>query len=199
MHLPQHASQIGQALRAARERARLTQAEAARLLGVDKQTISRWERGETAVKAADHNRALERYGAADGGRLDTVGSNVSRGTSPALARFAPAVDRFEREIIRLGADDDEVDRIRAILRAPPVTGVLVAGSPEEQDAEFDIFLEACRVWLKLHMQRRGLDTRPSYVRAAESHGREVISGSATPPGKKTLASKRVAGGRQGRR
>lgn len=102
-------SQIFQRLR---EQAGLTQAQAARLLHVHTQTVSRWERGERQIKARDLEEARRLFKMSEG-----LSRNVPRGTKPSeeLSGWDQLLGRFEREIIRMGATDMEADFVIAAL------------------------------------------------------------------------------------
>lgn len=149
--------QRGQALKDAREAAGLTQEDAGQLLDRDKQTLSRWERGERKISAEDYERAMALYATRSGD--PSIGQAVLRGTRAPL-RFASTFDRFEREIIRMGADDFEVDHVRNVLRSPETAKLFHMGEPgkvmtaEDQERELAIQLDVLRLWVKRHMDAR---------------------------------------------
>ncbi len=162
------ASAIGSILRRARENAGLSRAAAAQQIGVDPQTLYRWEEEDGAPKA-DVSRIL-RAEAAYGVDLVSalrrcLGVAVPRGTSPGAKfrvppRLAPRIELFERDVIRMGADDFEVDHIRDVLRSSE-TASLFRGSaagarltPEEEESELEILFDSLRAWVRRRIERR---------------------------------------------
>jgi hypothetical protein len=155
----------------AAERAR----EVARGRGVDlklhSQTLSDYERGVIQkvpntvleVLAIVYNVPLVSLVVAD--RDDLVGHNVSRGTRPndvgaKSVRRRRRIETFEREMIRLGADDFEADHVRSRARSF-LESVLSSGgtediSEEELDRELELYLQNnLKVWVEEHMAKRG--------------------------------------------
>lgn len=139
----------------ARAASGLTQQEAAQLIGVNAQTISRWERGERRISKADYDRAMAVYAAAaDRHATPTeLGQNVSRGTSRGGFRFdrvreaAAAADRYradgggvrlpaDLEVARAkflaeasarGATRDDLDYILSVLNSPETQQLFAGG------------------------------------------------------------------------
>lgn len=129
-----------------REAAGLTQAEAAALIGVDTQSVSRWERGTRKVKAEDYTVALELYQRAARDRAvrtTQLGQSVPRGTgelrepkkaygaasedswspNPALANKIPkrAYDvaiGYCRRLAASGQPADFIDQIERLMIDP---------------------------------------------------------------------------------
>jgi transcriptional regulator with XRE-family HTH domain len=116
----EEASQIGRVLKQGREHAGLSQAEAARRIGIDSVTLSRYERGRLLAPIPTRIALGALYGV-DGKTLGLEASSlgrVPRGTAGVPARgadTAPARDPIralrliqndvEREVIQGGADE----------------------------------------------------------------------------------------------
>lgn len=192
-------SQIGETLKAWREKAKLTQAEAAQALGVASITVSRWERGvvieiepaNMAGIARVYDVALTDVFALLGIHDKALVTDVPRGTRDTVTRFARitqeraatkrAADRtrraeqFEREMIRLGANDYEADHVRVRARSF-LESVLSSGGTEDAvdeealDREFDIYLQnSLRLWVIDQMKKRG--ATPNVLGPAHRDGR----------------------------
>jgi transcriptional regulator with XRE-family HTH domain len=139
---------------AARERSGLTQEQAAQELGLSVASMSRKELGKQPVTSRDV-AAMERI--ADGApRL----VKVPRGTLVArepVARYNAKLDRiqaFERQMIRLGADDFEADHVRERARA--FVEAIHSQGGTDIDEELELYLEASlKPWVVAHMKRRG--------------------------------------------
>jgi transcriptional regulator with XRE-family HTH domain len=133
-HLPVSASQIGSRLKAAREKAGLTQEVAAAKLGVHVVTVSRWETAGVQARSDTLVRLAELYGTSvdalvsdphvQGGQHSV---DVSRGTNAKsrLARNLPlAIREYLAELqLRLtkgGATEDEISEAMDLLRSPAV-------------------------------------------------------------------------------
>jgi transcriptional regulator with XRE-family HTH domain len=92
-----------------------------------------------------------------------VNENVSRGTSGLPDRLVAAIDRFERDAVRMGASDREADYIRAILRAPDTLRLLLiaddgsALSTAHQEEELALLLDGFRLWVQRRIDRRSGD------------------------------------------
>ena len=66
-------AQVGERLRASRLRAVLTQGELARVLGVDRSTVAKWESGERAMTVSALTRAAHVLGVAPAALLEEPG------------------------------------------------------------------------------------------------------------------------------
>lgn len=160
----------------AAERARAVAARRGLRLKLHSQTISDYERGTIAKVPADVLDVLaEVYGVSVGQLMssepidrDRLGhSPVPRGTSgtlgPAgpLSRFARPLEQFEREIIRMGAEDAEIDLVRDFFRSSEAIKLFehiaeTAASDEEMEAELDLLMDAARLWVRSRIERRVL-------------------------------------------
>lgn len=98
-----------------REAAGLTQEEAAGLLNVHAQTISRWERGQRQIKATDMDRAVALFGEMPRAGL---GRSVSRETPYQDTPAGQLMGQIERDVIRRGATDLEADFLLAAISTP---------------------------------------------------------------------------------
>ncbi len=158
-------SQIGEKLEAGRKRAHLSRAQVAEIVGVDPQTVYRWERDERRVPGEAMVRMLEAYGMKPTELGLDIGTLVPRGT-PALRESSPpyvTAGRFEpflRELIRLGATDEEVDFVADVLRRPE-TGRLIKVGVDAQplpdaavDEQWAALLDDFRALIKRRIARR---------------------------------------------
>jgi transcriptional regulator with XRE-family HTH domain len=167
--LTDSSSQIGRELLAARKAVQLSRAQAAALIGVDPQTIYRWERGERTPSAGHYLKAKSVYATAASGS----GQMVPRGTSTAefLAPLEVMITAFERDAARMGATDWELDHIAAALRGPHALRMLrtdAAGrslSVAEQVEELGYQIDGLRVWLSRRIAARSL---PPHVTTDEA-------------------------------
>lgn len=122
-------SQISEQLRAAREAAGLTQQEAAELLGVDSQSVSRWERGERRIRAETFQRALKVYSDRQAGLGPVRPGIVSESAPPQYGevgfetltgrqRARAWLEGFLLDIAEKGADDAFMAFARRTLLNP---------------------------------------------------------------------------------
>lgn len=153
-----------------RHAAGLTQAEAAKLLSVDKISVSRWETGARRIKAEDFERARRMY-VDYASRLNRevhgLSQSVPRGTiREAEASYqlssdvASKLELFKRMMIRAGADDAEVDFIEETFRRPETARLahhdsdgkdLSASQVEEQ---YDALIDGVRHIITRRIERR---------------------------------------------
>ena len=157
-------------------------------LKLHSQTISDYERGRIEKIPADVLKVLaEVYGVtaaqlmgAEPIGLTRVGRSAHGHRDP-LARFARPLEQFEREIIRLGAEDAEIDLVRDFFRSPEAVRLFehieaTAASPEDVDAELYLLMEAARHWVRRRIERRV---------GAAGHG--TVSGAPRKPKQKPVA------------
>jgi transcriptional regulator with XRE-family HTH domain len=128
---------LGARLAAARQRVGLSQAEAARELGVSKVTVSNWERG---VHPPDERRmagiaalyqttpAALRYG-------EAAESSASALGTPRVAAGLPYKIRvwLQEELLdyaRAGVPDDELQRARRLLESEELFSFYAGGEPQ---------------------------------------------------------------------
>jgi transcriptional regulator with XRE-family HTH domain len=158
------ASQIGMRLRAARTAARLTQAAAARAIGVDTKTISRWERGRPGIRMDNLLRAAAVYGVAPTSLMPGTGDiHVPRGTPRAVQEPAPTyggvapwpddwrirVHRLALEAAEAGATEEEIAAVRRWLLDPAVPSQWTGGAPTAAQGTDLAEIEAgARAWLR---------------------------------------------------
>lgn len=167
---------LGSALKSERTSAEVSQEEVARVMGVSVKTVQRLEQAETvkpghavafrsAVDALVRARSERR-------RPDNV---VPRGTSTE-AHSASVVsgrgtlrlrraDAFEREMVRLGANDFEADHVRTRARNFLESVLSHGGTPDltedDLDQEFEVYLQSSlRPWVIDQMKKRGEDPGP---------------------------------------
>lgn len=141
----------------------MTQAEAAAAIGVNSHTVYRWEAGLRAIGAEERDRLMAVYGAAAARRQ---GRNVPHGTSGGsvgrmeLAAVEPLLVRVERELLRQGADDFEVDHLRRAvglyLADRAVHGRAAPRIPAEADGDVELarYVAALRAWVLDGVARR---------------------------------------------
>lgn len=157
------ASQIGEKLLAARKRTGLSRARAGELIGVDQQTVYRWEKGERRPSAEDYLKAMDIYTKHGGWTQLGIDHLVPRGTvresrtpydpSGPNHRMAALAQKFEREMARLGATDEDLDYVHFALTDPQSAKLSYMGgsgrmlSAEEQEHQFALFTEALRIWV----------------------------------------------------
>lgn len=141
-YMASKASEIGSRLKEARERKGMSQAEAARHVNVDTQTISRWERGAQRIRAenlialselyGEDLRALVALGGSTGSREPkrsaSTPKRVREPRPPAYAglSFNPPIaaqrsrlwlEGFLLELAESGADAGFLQRLEAGVRA----------------------------------------------------------------------------------
>jgi transcriptional regulator with XRE-family HTH domain len=156
--MAEDASQIGVALKRAREHAGLSQAAAAQKIGIDSVTLSRYERGKMLAPRATRIALASLYRAAPeelGLEAGSLGA-VPRGTperEPAVLRehvpegygarhrrnLPLAVRSYLAELqLRLtkgGATEEEIDEAMELLRSPQVFTFYKGGAPSEYNEE----------------------------------------------------------------
>lgn len=100
--------ELGKRLRRARERARLTQEEAGRALGLDDTAVAKMERGRRGVGALELKRLASLYGVAV---EDLLEDTLSEGQVPlevamrSVKALDPKVETMKRRMQRLVSDD----------------------------------------------------------------------------------------------
>jgi transcriptional regulator with XRE-family HTH domain len=153
---------LGSEIRELREAKGLTQAALAQAIGVDAQSVSRWERGERTPNAMDYRRAMDVLHVPKIGLSQTV----PRGTPSADAEealppsHAKLIRDFEREAARIGATDPELDHIHWSLRNPQSSRMFYMGddgkpmTPDEQLEELGFQIHGLRVWLQARLEKR---------------------------------------------
>jgi transcriptional regulator with XRE-family HTH domain len=154
---------VGETIRRLREARGLTQAALAKAIGVDAQSVSRWERAERVPNAMDYRKAMD--------VLENIlpiglGQTVSRGTGPSEAEaplppsHAKLIRDFEREAARMGATDPELDHIHWSLRNPQSSRMFYMGddgkpmTADEQLEELGFQVHGLRVWLQARLDKR---------------------------------------------
>jgi len=150
--LAENASQIGAELLGLRKQLGLPRSAAASLLGVDPQTIFRWEKGEREPGADAYLKAKRAYEAELAKRgIGQVAENsppFDVGDAPE-ARFpfaqvmrTPAVRArlaaFRTEIVDMGASEDGEERLVAKLRDRQTINDFVGGRDEDRYSEREI-------------------------------------------------------------
>jgi transcriptional regulator with XRE-family HTH domain len=160
--------------KAAREAAGLTQDQAAQLLGVTGKTVSRWETG-APIKPRDLAGAKSIFAEIVRQR-EFLDKKVPRGTMSLMERILgeegpgdarrKRIEQFEREMVRIGADDFDADYVRRAAR-DFIEQIHSAGGTDV-DEELETYLEySLRPWvLKRIDQRR----RRSEQQDAEDQG-----------------------------
>ncbi|MGK2935214.1 MAG: helix-turn-helix transcriptional regulator [Gemmatimonadaceae bacterium] len=133
---------IGKNLKAAREAAGMTQADAARATGLSIQTISDQERGlfapkdpnmKVLAKAYGTTAAALRYGE-NGGQPMVVRESPSAYRAPLIARDLPKSVRvwlheFLLELAEADVPDEQIDAAKRALIAPENLDFFVGSSP----------------------------------------------------------------------
>lgn len=158
-YMASKASQIGERLKAAREKAGISQAEAGRRLSVDTQTVSRWERGAQRIRAENLIALSELYGADIssfvGGSINGHG-DVERATftpkrlsEPRSGGYAEVafstprstqegrvwLEQFLLELADEGADEDFLAWTRRFLTNPQNFALYADGNRTEMTDE----------------------------------------------------------------
>lgn len=166
-------------MKAARERAGLSQAQAAAGIGVHEMTISKWERGTMEMGADKALRLAALYGVSldELTEAPVVSENVPRGTASRVREPAAAAPdgarpergeprslrilkaEFELEALKAGATEGDMDLIRNALESPGATQLYSGGyaeplSIEEQELELRSTLSLLREWLTERIRRR---------------------------------------------
>lgn len=142
----------------------MTQVELAKRLGVRPATVSEWESGKTRPTRANVGAVAAVLGVPESELLRApavVGEAMAPYDSRSAARFRRA-ESFEREMVRLGADDFEADFVRVRSRNY-IESILSSGGTETEglsDDDLDRELEAylsgfLRTWVREHMKARG--------------------------------------------
>lgn len=153
-------SRIAIELADSRQSSGLSRERVAQALGVSAKTIERWEKSGRIGPA--ELREIRAFYAS--GRQTGLYNDVPRGTS-ALAdatalpgHLTALARRFELEMARLGATNEEVDHVDATLRSEHVAVLINQrpdGSPrtgDERDAEFRLQMRALLRWLLMRME-----------------------------------------------
>lgn len=161
-------SVISTELQTARKQAGLSRERVASLLGVSAKTIERWELSGKVGPA--QLRAIRAFYADVGQR--SLDNDVTRGTSSSAETADTAgrmrrVESFQREMLRLGADDFEADNIDTMgvrfISAAEAWPIINPGHDVDVDAEIVLFLEfALRPWVLERIKQR-----------AEANGRGI--------------------------
>lgn len=132
-------------LKAAREKAGLTQEEAASKSGFSKQAISGWERGAYTPTEPNLQTVADLYGTTPGdlrysnATEDDIQANVGppqEWPTPRVALGIPQrirvwVQEFLLELTKAGVTQEEVDRVRLILSADEMYRFYAGGEPKE--------------------------------------------------------------------
>lgn len=163
-------SQFGRELRETREKLGLTQAEVAAAVGVDPQTISRWERDERRPSAEDYIKVSDYMAAEITKYVDGLDRTVSRGTIGSSTSAGPAFlldasvllasRAFQRHAARMGASDRELDYIEWVLDGPESVRMVALGddgkprSADEQAEELENQIEGLMTWLDRRVASR---------------------------------------------
>lgn len=160
----------------------MTQAQLAAAIDVDAQTVARWERDERTPNAEDFGKVQRLQD--NHAKQTGISTLVPRGTSEQTRR----IEAFEREMLRLGADDFEADQVRALGLA--FLGAVGANTAIVLIDEVELYLNSgLRPWVLKRIERRRTgdpqadqSDEPSWKRAAREHGGEIAEGSTEPPG-----------------
>ena len=146
----------GAELKAARERAGLTQKEVADLLGIDTATISRWERGASPLSEGKLARLREIYGG--NGHVPAVRnrSTAAEDRVPAVALGLPKEVRvwmheFLLDLARADVSEREIEEARAVLTSPENATWWKDSTPKEMLTAVESFADIIREILR----RRG--------------------------------------------
>jgi transcriptional regulator with XRE-family HTH domain len=166
-HLAKEGSQIANRIKTLRESKGLTQGQLASAIGVDPQTVSRWERGERVPNGEDYAAAMEFLISGESGGLRIVAEEQPSYNKRMPSGAAGRVRRFElfmREMARMDADDFELDYVRERGKSYIESVLFAEGAPdlpiEELDRELDAYLnKILRVWVIDHMKGRGAKPR----------------------------------------
>lgn len=139
-------SLLARNLKSAREKAGLTQEEAATRSGFSKQAISGWERGAYMPTDANLNTIAELYG------VEPIDLRYGNPTEediraqigpPMVVREVPRValgipqrirvwlQKFLLELTEAGVSEEELDRVRRILSADEMYRFYAGGEPKE--------------------------------------------------------------------
>jgi transcriptional regulator with XRE-family HTH domain len=174
-----------------RELARLTQAAAAEGLGVDPQTISRWERGERQIAPAELQRVKQWYQSVV--KADEVARQYLERHAPnpidaadSLAPILPAdvgdnTRRFQADAARMGATNEELDVIHQLFTDPRTVRILTVADngrtldPESRAREFTMLAEAILGWLNARIAQRSPHTAPIATGFKPMSSRELAS------------------------
>lgn len=155
--MAEDASQIGQALKRARERTPYSQAAASQKIGIDSVTLSRYERGKMVAPkatrialAALYHVPPEEFGL-EAGSLGPVPRDTVEESPIGVREVAPghgarhrrnlplAVRSYLAELqLRLtkgGATEEEIDEAMELLRSPQVFSFYKGGAPSEYNEE----------------------------------------------------------------
>lgn len=94
---------VGNRIRAARGKRRLSQADLARAIGVSREAVSQWEAGRVAQISAKHAAALAQALEVDVGWLQTgIGSGPSAGIPVSLVLTSAATSEAQQGMYRVG-------------------------------------------------------------------------------------------------
>lgn len=176
------AGAVSTELQSARKRAGLSREKVASALNVSAKTIERWEKtGRIGPAELRSIRAFYQNpeGAVGSAGLDndvprgTPNRAVMRGTLSPLQGGDPRLMRitmFEREMIRIGANDAEADDIRE--RAVSYLDSLFARGATDIDRELDLYLDASlRPWVTKRIEERATQAKPAETPSVRKQGR----------------------------
>lgn len=197
-------SSLGSRLAFARNAAGLRQSDVARALGLNHGIqVSKWENDQHAPAARTLDRLADLYGVAvswllNGYDYPLDSTSAFRGTVREGAATAYPLSRsishlvrdFERELIRAGASDLEVDYALAVLRSPETSRLLHgAESQSGADAEKEarILMDALTGWVNARMALRQ-NSSPTPIKPADLPA-EIEKRRAELEAEKTAANK----------
>lgn len=182
MPRPPARSELGERLRALREGRRLTQQSAGEHLGVDRVTVSNWERGATIPEPVVLERIAAFYGvpAADLARRVSAGPGVTHGhislaagspngtgSGPAEPAEAPGakvlrnyevrvwLSDFRGDLVKAGLSDEEVEAAVRLATSPDAFVYAFGGRVREMtEAEALEELEAIGQYIRHRARER---------------------------------------------
>jgi transcriptional regulator with XRE-family HTH domain len=145
------ASQIGSRIREARESAGLTQREAAKRIGADQVTLSRWELGKQRIAAENLAKLGQAYGVSVDWLMAAGEHAPRRGARPPPYQVAEAfrlpasieatLRRFEADALDADVPIDQIEQVVAAVRGPleyAVKRLSMTESPGRGDALADL-------------------------------------------------------------
>lgn len=170
MPRPPARSELGERLRALREGRRLTQQSAGEHLGVDRVTVSNWERGATIPEPAVLERIAAFYGvpAADLARRVPAGPGITHGHISLAERAEPAAAKvlrnyevrvwlsdFRGDLVKAGLSDEEVEAAVRLATSPDAFVYAFGGRVREMtEAEALEELEAIGQYIRHRARER---------------------------------------------
>lgn len=149
---------ISQLLWNARYQKGLTQEQLAQALGVDKQSISRWERGErlpspAAMRRLEHFFEVNFAKLADETKIDREAEKDAHWID-AFDTSRVALNRMIFEMSELGVSQTELDAAKALLVSKAAQDFYFSGRPMKSEEEITASIELLATGIKAVLDRR---------------------------------------------